>query len=893
MSAPRPPVLAVALLRLVLPPQDRMYALGDLAEEFRAVVRESGRSVGRLWYWRQTFSAVMPSVRRRVADFRRERGEDRAAGIGLVGHRDSLVRDIRLAMRILVRRPVPTIVVVTTLALGIGATTAIFTVVDSVVLRQLPFPDADRLYALCETNERLADFCVASPPNVEDWSARSSSFEVFGLGRSWSYLLKDGEGSVGLSAGLATPEFFSVFGLRPHLGRLFVRDDLVPGANQRLVLSHAFWERRFGSDPDIVGRTLSLDDRPYEVVGVLEAGVRIPQLGGVEAWTPLHFYPTNEERRDWRGFITVGRLREDVSLERAREEMTLIASQLAEEHPAANRGWGVRVEPLRDEVLGSTRGRLLAFLGAVGFVLLVACVNVANLRLAQATQRRPEFAVRVSLGSGRGRLARMLLTESLLLSTLGGGAGLVIAYWSVPAFIALAPAGIIPGLGDVRLDGRILFFAAAITVLTTVLFGLVPALQSTRVDLTKSVKESDRGGAAVRLRGLLIAWEVALSFVLLVGAGLFGRTFLKLAEYDPGFDIERLLLVSMFVNSGGFESTEEVSAGEQITRHFQLIADEVRAIPGVDEVGVGSAGPLFGGIETYRYVVEGREPPPAGREPSVRWFDVGPRYFEALGLPLIRGRGISDTDVRDGPSVAVVNEAFVRRHWSADEDPLGALVHLMEADAVRQIVGVVADVRPFSPDKAVEPQIYWPQAQSPRLAAYMVIRTDGAPKDLVRVVEDRVLAFDPDLSLRTFRSMEDWLGSALATPRFSMLLVGIFALIAMSLTCVGIYGVMAYGVSRRTHEIGLRLSLGASSREIVRLVLARSLRMAGLGMVIGALTALGVTRLLSGMLDGVTPWDPITFAGTALFMTALTAVAGYVPARRASQVRPVEALRAD
>lgn len=892
MTRPRPPRLAEALLRLILPEQDRSYALGDLSEEYNLIVREQGGGRARLWYWGQLVRAVAPSLRRRAGDRRARAMARREAGLGASRHVLALARDARLALRVLIRHPAPAAVVVITLALGIGATTAIFTVVDSVVLRPLPFPHADRLYSLCETNARLRGACVASPTNVEDWSVRSTSFEAFGIGRNWGRIWNNGEGSSEIPAGLATPGLFEVYGVRPHLGRLLMRDDLTPGNNQVVVLSYELWASAFGSDPDIIGRVLMLDKEPFEVVGVLEAGIRIPELEWIQAWTPTHFHPTDEEQRSWRGFITSGRLREGVSLKQARAEMVGIVAQLAEEHPEVNRGWGVRVEPLRNELLGATRGRLLAFLGAVGFVLLIACVNVANVLLAHAAQRRREFAVRASLGAGRWRLVRMVLTESLLLATIGGVAGLVIAYLGVPAFIALAPAGI-PRLSEVSLDGRILAFAAAITVLTTLLFGLVPAVVGTRANLTTNLKEADRSQSASRLRGILVTAEVALSFVLLVGAGLLGRTFLELARYDPGFDTDGLLLVSALANAGSFTSTEEASAGDQVARHFQNIAAEIAALPGVAVVGVGSAGPLFGGHESYRHVIEGLEPPEPGREPPVRWFDVGPRYFQALGVPIRRGRGITEQDVSGTPPVTVVNEAFVRLHWGDDGDPIGQHVRLVERGDVFEIVGVVADVQPLSPDEAVEPQMYWPQAQFPRLGAFFVIRTTEASEALVRAIGERVASYDPDLSLGTFRSMDQWLDLYLATPRFSMLLVGVFAAVALVLAAVGIYGVMAYGVSRRIQEIGLRISLGATRSDIIRLVVTGSVRLAVFGILVGGVLALGVARLLRSMLVGVPPWDPLTFMVTTVFVAVLAIASGYLPALRAARIRPVDALWVD
>jgi len=793
--------------------------------------------------------------------------------------------DVRYGFRLLKTTPGFTVVAVLTLALGIGANTAIFSVVHGVLLRPLPFPHAERLVVLCETHPSVADFCIASPPDVEDWSAQSRTLESVGIGRDWPFILKAEGGAQGLDGGIATPGYFDSLGISAALGRLFTREDLEPGRRRVVVLSHELWKGRFGSDPRIVGRLLPMGSGDYTVIGVLPEGLRVPRLEQVEIWAPPQFDPRDEQNRGWRGFRAFGRLAEGATVAQATEEISVIGQRLAMSHPETNQGWGVRVVSLRDHVVGGVRANLWLFLGAVSFVLLIGCANVANLLLARATRRRKELAMRTALGARPVRLVRMLLIESLLLSILGGAAGVLLAVWAVEAFLSVAPGGI-PRLDEVGVDGGVLLFTAALSVATSMLFGLVPSLGAVRFDLYRTLKQGDSAGRGRRggLGGrspILIA-EVALALVLLVGAGLLGRTFLTLVDWQPGFDRENLITVWLLAPSGKYDNASGVVA------LFERGAEEIRALPGVVSVGATSSGPLFGGVETDAFTIEGRPTPAAGEEPVARWFDVGPGYFETLGLPIRRGRAITRDDRRGAMRVAVINETMARRYWG-DKDPLGQRVTMY--GRAMQIVGVVADVRPMRRDRSARPEIYWPQAQSPRYASFLLIRTRSDPEAVARPARRRLLALEPDLDVSGFVTLDQRLGRRLVDPRFNMLLVGVFSVVALVLAGIGVYGVIAYAVAQRTHEIGIRVALGARRADILRSVIAQGMRPALIGVGIGLVAAFFLTRLMTTLLYGVPPIDLPTFLAVAAILVLVALAACYFPARAATRVDAVVALR--
>jgi putative ABC transport system permease protein len=876
----KPPRVAAWILSRCLPQRELDWVLGDLEEVFGAKVTEGGGMGARLWYWRQAASFS--------ARFLRERWKNNRTGLaapaqsGVREPLGDLVRDMRYALRTLIRAPGFTAVAVITLALGIGANTAIFSVVDSILLRPLPVADPDRLVSLCETNPAIAGFCIASPTNVEDWSQQSRSFAAIGIARDWPFILKTDEGVEGINGGIATPDFFDVLQFTPALGRLFVPDDLEPGNNRVVVLTHATWRSRFGSDATIVGRTLTLDDESFTVIGVLPADAVVPRMEHYQVWAPLHFHPREARRRSWRGFRALGRLADGATIAEARAEMATIANRLAGEYPETNDGWGVRLVPLHEQVVGSVRPMLLVFLGAVGFVLLIGCANVANLLLARSASRRRELAVRTALGASRGRLVRLLLGESVLLAVIGGAAGLLLAVWAVNTFVSLAPGGI-PRLDEVGMDGRVLAFALLISLLTSVVFGLVPSLQATSLDLNAELKEGDRGSSSGRLgvRGLLVISEVALALMLLIGAGLLTQSFATLLRWKPGFDQSNLLTVWLLASSGKYET------GDQVVSVFRQAAAEVEALPSVESVGRTSAGPLFGGRETDEFHIGGRPQPNPGEGPVARWFDVGPNYFATLGISLLKGRSFEETDARGAEPVAIINESAVQRYWPG-EDPLGQRITIY--GRTMTVVGVVTDVRPLRPGTPIDPEIYWPQTQVPRYATYLLIRTKTDPSSAVQGVRARLQQLDPDM-ISGFMTLDQRVARELVAPRFNMLLVGIFASVALLLAAIGIYGVIAYTVARRAREMGIRMALGAQRWDIVKAVVVQGMVPTTIGVGLGLVGAVGLTRVLDTLLFGVNPTDPVTFAAVAITLAAVAALACYIPARRATRVDAVVALR--
>ena len=795
-----------------------------------------------------------------------------------------MLSDLRFSLRVLWANPAFTLVVILTLALGIGANTAIFSVVNAVLLRPLPFADPDRLVILCETHPSVADYCIASPPNVEDWSAQAQTVEQLGVGRDWPFILKIAEGTEGIHGGIATPGFFKVLRLTSHLGRLFEAEDLESGRNLVLVLSHALWQGRFGGDPEIIGRALTIDNQVYTVLGVLPSGIRVPDLEEVEMWSPLPFDPRDEENRDWRGFAAYGRLSKATSLAAAQEEFDLIAGRLAEQFPETNQGWRISIQPLQDSVVGTVAPTLLMFLAAVGLVLLIGCANVANLMLARASKRRREFAVRSALGAERSRLVRLLMMENLVLSLLGGAAGLLLSLWAVDAFIGLAPGGI-PRLDEVGLDRHVLGFVLLTSIITCLLFGLAPAIQASKPDLNVALKEGEQGRAGARhlgLKGLLVVCEVGLALVLLIGAALLIQSFVTLLRWDPDFDQENLVTVWLLASTGKY------SEASQVAGLFAQAVDEIRSLPSVVSVGAASAGPVFGGIETDEFQIVGGDTSAAGEPPVARWFDIGPDYFQTLGLKLVRGRYFTDADTASSAPVAIINETLANRYLPG-EDPIGRRLKMYDRNMT--VVGVVKDVQPFRLGEAVRPEIYWPYPQAPRYATYLVIRTTSDPTGVAKPARKRLQELDPDLNISEFRTLDQLVGRKLVRPRFSMLLLGVFAGAAVLLAALGIYGVISYSVANARREIGIRMALGADRRNILSTVVIQGMFPAIIGIALGLLAAFGLTHLLASLLVGVGPADPTTFSTMAALLLIVALIACYIPARRATKTDPMVVLR--
>ena len=801
----------------------------------------------------------------------------------------ALLSDLRLAVRSLAKHRTVTAIAIATLALSIGITTAVFSVVNGVVLRPLPFTAPDRLVALCEVDRgEKTDWCGASVPDVYDIARRVPAIAVAGVARSWPFMMRTTDGSENVRGGLASAEAFQALGLQPLAGRLIAPDDI--GANWRrvVVLGYDFWRARFGGRRDVIGQSITLDEEPHTIIGVLPPNAHLPQLEFVDLWRPVHVSPRDEEHRDWHGFLAFARLRDGASLEQTRRDVAAAAADIQRQHFPTQPGWSIQVKPWLDVLVGSVRRTMYIVLGAVGFVLLIGCANVANLLLARSTARQREMAVRTALGATRGSLVRAMLVESLVLAAAGTAAGLLVAWWASRAFVALAPAGI-PRIDQIGLDPRVLTFTVAVSILTTLLVGTAPALRATHVNVHTTLSEGGRGGTAsratTRLGSALIVTEIALAVILVTGAGLLGRTFATLMSWRPGFDQQHLLTAWTLASSGKYERRD------QIVALFSRAEEELRTLPSVVSVGSGSAGPLFGGDGDGLFTIDGRTPATGAPRQAAFWFDISPGYFRTIGLPIVRGRDIADHDVDGTPLVAIVNETFVRRYLGSE--PLGRRIHMNEHDANFTIVGVVRDVPPVRPGDDVQPQIFWSNRQVPRPATFFLVRTAGDPASVAVAVRARLHGVDPDIYVSRVRTVREWLSLELVRPRFGAVLLATFGALALVLAAIGTYGLIAYAVAQRTREIGIRMALGARPRMIVGEILGRGMKLAGLGVCLGIIGALALTRLIRGLLAGVTANDPLSFALSVALLIAGAALACVLPARRASRVDPVVALRSE
>jgi putative ABC transport system permease protein len=798
---------------------------------------------------------------------------------------DDILHDIRYAFRTLARTPSFTAAVVATVALAVGATTAMFTVVNAVVFRPLPFPDSERTVMLCETNASIGDWCGASPMNVADWARNNRTLESAGVARTEPFIGRDASGSYPVRGGIASPGFFRVLRPRPVHGRLFEDRDMDRGANHIVLVSHAFWQQRLGGDPGIVGQQLVLDGQAFTVVGVLPQGSYIPlsHLADAEVWKPLTASVDNVENRSWRGFTAIGRLAEAATAESLGAELQTLRAQLAAAYPDANKDWGLRTVALRTEVVGDVSVTLWIFLGVVAFVLLIACANVAGLLLVRASGRESEFAVRTSLGAGLRRLLQQLVTESLVLSLVGGGIGLLLAAAVTRAFVSLAPPSI-PRLDEVSIDGRVVAFTFALSAAVAVIFGSSPVRVAWKATLSGALQgHRATRGAGTRMRSALVVAELSLALMLLIGAGLLTRSFARLLAWDPGFDRAGLVTTWML-------PARETRPGATPVALMERVREEVAALPGVRAAALGSGGPLFGGVETGGLEIAGQPAFAPSDMPTVQWFNVSAGYFDTLGIRLVRGRRFTATDTAEAPPVALVNQAMARRFFGG-LDPVGRLVTVSDHPA--DIIGVVSDVKPLRPDEPTPPQIYWPNDQYRRGAAYLVVRTASGVTGIEKAIRERVASVDPDVQLSAFGTIEDRLSTNLVSPRFSMLLIAFFALIAVLLASVGVYGVIAYSVACRTREIGVRMALGATPRRLVATAINGGLRLVGIGIVAGVAGALAVGRALASLLYGLPANDARTLGSAVALFALVAVVACWLPARRASQVDPVVALRAE
>jgi putative ABC transport system permease protein len=815
---------------------------------------------------------------------------------------DALAGDLRYALRALRKSPGFTAVVMLTLALGIGATTAIFTVVDAVMLRPYPYPGIDRIMILMETT-RAGQLMSVAWPNFQDWRDQNQVFEHFGVYRGGIFNLTGGEQPERLNGTIASSEVFKAVGIQAMVGRTFVPGEDKPGAPRVALISERLWRSHFGADPAAVGRQVMLNGEPYAVVGVMPAAMRFPtRLNDV--WLPIGLYvPTfPTERGAHPGLTVVAKLKPGVSVARARGDMDAIARRLEQQYPLSNVDHTITVDPYYEQIVQNIRPALLTLMGAVAFVLLIGCANLANMMLARAEARQREIAIREALGASRWRVFQQLLTESVLMAIGGGALGALLAWWAVKAFVASRPTSV-PRVDLIAVDLRVLAFALVVSIATGVVFGLAPALRASSIDLLTSLKEGGRGasGSGRRMRSILIIGEVALALILLVVAGLTIRSFAKLVAIDVGFDPAHVVTMRVSLPNARYPQVEG-----WIAFHREL-ARRAAALPGVTAIGLNSATPLEGGGSESEVRYEGQPPPTSIHEDATACLfqAVTPDYFRAMSIRLVRGRAFTERDTATTLPVVVVEEALARTFFN-DADPIGKRIafeftggHGPAAKPVwREIVGVVGHVRHYGLTR--EPntfQLYTPVEQLPvwfrerRPTMTLFVRTPLEPEQLAGSIRETVAAIDKDIPVFSIQPMQSYVEQATEQSRLNMTLLTMFGALAVVLASLGIYGVLSYLVGRRTQEIGIRLALGATSGDVLRLIVGHGLALTATGIAIGLAVSWAITRTLSGLLFGVSPHDPATFAIIAAILAAVAFAASYLPGRRATRVDPLVTLR--
>jgi putative ABC transport system permease protein len=868
----------------------------DLAEEFRFHLEAE---IERLVAGGMTSEAAREEARRRFGDIeyfrqycrgadRRRTGRERRSETFTV-----LRQDLRYALRALRRQPTFTLIAALTLGLGIGANTAIFSVVNSVLLTPLPYREPDRLVMLWETMKD-PPMIVVSYPDYLDWRQRTRSFEDIAVYNGFDEFNLTGRGDPERVRGaLASGNLFAVLGLNPAVGRLITPSDDRPGAEPVAVLSDGFWRRRFGADSSVVGTSLLLDGIAYTVVGVLPPSLR---LANRDVWIPVGLFTDSPRfvRSNHPGLLGIGRLKPGVTLEQMRADLSAVAKQLEAEYPADNAGIGASGGYLMEMVVGSIRRALVILSGAVGLVLLIACANVANLVLSRSASREKEFALRIAIGAGRGHLVRQLLTESLVLSLIGGGLAVGMASGGLKLLQSLRP-GSIPRLTEIQVDGTVLLYALGLSVLTGLLFGLVPAWQTARTDHLSALK--DGGGSAgtararIRTRAALTVAEVALALVLLVGAGLLLRSFANLTRVDPGVDPDNLVAAQVQLP----ETKYPTAAARR--RAFEEIVSRVGALPGVERAAAATDLPVTATWQTG-VTFEGLPPVASGGQPMLNGAIVTPEYFAAMSMRLLRGRGLEATDLENHPPVTVISETVARRYFGA-VDPIGQRMRQGDAEAGTgewpwlTIVGVVSDTRTDGLEELPRGTFYVPIGQSEVRSMWVMVRSAAPVDQVAGALRREVAAIDPDVPLANVVTLHSVIDGFVAQPRFSMLMLSLFAGVALLLAAGGIYGVITYNVSQRWNEIGVRLALGATRKDVMRLVIGHAMKMTAVGLVIGIGIALWTGRVIANQLYEVKPSDPLVLVGVTLFLAIISLLASAVPAVRATRIAPTVAIRGD
>ena len=820
-----------------------------------------------------------------------EQVEERVREIRMGRFIETAWRDIRLGVRTLVHSPIFTIVTVLSLALGIGANTAIFGVVNGLLLRPLPYPEAEQIVHVWHTPPQQSfpglDRFSVSPANYLDWKAQSTVFEQIAVYTDTSLSLSTSNDPLPLIGGVVSSDFFSVLRSSAMQGRTFTPDDEQPGHDQVVVISHKLWQRAFGANPNIIGQALTLNSRSFTVVGIMPPGFEFPREA--ELWVPLAWDDKERQTRSIHDYLVLARLKKNVSVKQAQAEMSTISSRLEQQYPQENSGWGAVVIPLRDDLVGDIRLALLVLFCAVAFVLLIACTNVANLMLARGANRQKEMAVRIALGAGRARLIRQLLTESVLLAVTGGLLGLLLAIWGSRMLVRL---GSLPNSGDIGIDIWALGFTLLVSFGAGIIIGIVPALQFTRTSVGETLKQGSgrTGGSSLKqhTRKALVISEVALSLVLLIGAGLMIRSFWKLQNVDPGFDTRNALTMSVVLTWSRYPEPHQRLA------FVDQAIEKIRAVPGVVSVGTTTKIPLTGGGSTQPFSVEGRPAAAISEQPMAQTRYITPDYFRAIGIPLRQGRFFSDYDRDNSVPVVIISEAMARRFWPG-ENPIGKRLtpsfHLEQGP--REIVGVVGDVKATGLDADASAMMYLPFKQAPLPFMSFVVRTASNPESLIQPVSKAIYSIDKEQALTNVQTLDQVLRKSLSERRFNMTLLLTFAGVALILAAVGVYGVMNYTVTLRRRELGIRMALGAEKMDVLRLVLGQGLTLTLIGVAAGLISAYALTRLMVSLLYGVTATDYLTFGSVSAMLIAVGLAASYLPARRATKVNPTIALRAE
>jgi putative ABC transport system permease protein len=807
---------------------------------------------------------------------------------------NNLGNDLRYGFRMLVKSPGSTAVAMIALALGIGANSAIFSVVNAVLLRPLPYKDPGRLVVLWET--KLSKGILqeqVSPPDYRDWSEQQRGFEKVAALREQPAVLTGGQLPERLETALVSPSAFELLGVRAALGRTFLSEEAEPGRDRVALLGYGFWQRRFGGDPGILGKKAIVDGNSLTIVGVMPSGFRLLDTPS-ELWMPYTLDAKELSQRGFRTLRVIGRLKPGVSLDQASAEMRSIAGRVEQQYPDTNAGYSTKVVALRDQLVGDIGPTLWTLLGAVVFVLLIACANVASLLLARGGSRDKEIVLRMALGANPARLLRQLLTESVLLALAGGLLGLALAAWSISVLARFGPANL-PRLEEINIDWRVLAFTLTVSLATGILFGLAPALLTVRSDLNSVLKTSGRGNTGsrsrARWRNALVASEIASCVVLLTGAGLLIRSFLRLESVNPGFQPDHVLTMQIAL-------PETRYSGEKVALFYHQLVDRMRALAGVQYAGIARNLPLSGADASLNFVVENQPVESAAEQSRAKYRAASADYFAALGIPLVRGRYFDRTDGEKTPGVVILNNTMARRFWP-NEDPIGKRLKAgFDGSQWCTIVGIVGDVKHTGLDAATNAEMYYHYLQiPPELMGFvegtmtLVLRTQGEPNSMVSAVRGEVQRLDADLAVFNVKTMQDLVGGSLAQPRFRTLLLGVFAVVALILAATGLYGVIAYAVTQRTNELGVRMALGAQNSDVLKMVVGEGAQLAAIGIGVGLVVAVPLMRIISRLLFGVNAYDPLTFLGTCCVILLVALAASYLPALKAIKVDPLVALR--